>query len=282
MPSEFSAAPAEPTTEAQPRHLDVVVGARTVGENLQRAVARGYVVQREDGRYSLRRPQIDADEVRRKGGFIGKRGTLDRPCEFLNHFLFTYVYAEAALPYSCRDCYKIRVAVRSLRALMAVKALAEATKFSTKSGPEVDNPYNRNIYSTCIYFESLEDAHDTHAALRQQIDAHPDLGPDVDMIIKRGCSNYERAMGPSDQYRVDPELAPVEAWLAERYVNDRPPNKMSKQTINALRMLDLIAIAFRIGDETYKDFTDGQPIYPSAVNYAVPPPEPAAAVTPPG
>jgi hypothetical protein len=255
------------TTDAD---LDLTVGGHSLADNLEQAIERGYVVRRADGRLSLQRTPGDVDEVRRKGGFIGKRGALKRDCEFLNHFLFERVYAEAAVPFGCRTCYKIRISTRSLRALMATKAIAESTEYTTKSGPEVDNPYNQGLYTTCLYFDGLDEARTAFDHLRPRLDQHPDLGPGVGMMIKRGCSNYERALGPSDRYEIDPRLEAVEAALAERYIDSHPRPSLPKETVKALRMLDLVGIAFRIGDETYSDFTGGKPLYPAAVNYAKP------------
>jgi hypothetical protein len=251
-----------------PAALQIELGGRSLSDNLARAIDRGFVVEREDGRLTLRRTAADADPVRRKGGFIGKRGTLTRACRFLNNFLFQQVYAQASIPYACRDCYKVRILTRSLRALMAVKHLAEATPYTTKSGSEVDNRYNTSLYTTCLYLDGLDQARAVYADLRREIDADPALGPDVVMIIKRGCSNYERALGPSDAYVVDARLEPAETYLAGRFVDDTPPSTAPKAAIHALRQLNLVEIAFRIGDETYKDFTAGQPLHPPFVDYA--------------
>ena len=46
----------------------------------------------------------------------------------------------------CRDRFKIRITTRSLRALVAAKEIAEATPFTTKSGPDVDNPHNPSLH----------------------------------------------------------------------------------------------------------------------------------------
>jgi hypothetical protein len=248
--------------------LDLEVGGRSLAANLERAIESGVVLRQEDGRLALRRGPDDADEVRRKGGFIGQRGTLKRSCEFLNHFLFEQVYAGAAVPFGCRNCYKIRISTRSLRALMAVKDIAESTEYTTKSGPDVDNPYNQSLYATCLYFDGLEEAQKAYDHLRPRLDQHEFLGPGVVMMIKRGCSNYERRLGPSDAYEIDPRLEAVEAGLAERYIDSHKPSVIPKETIKALRMLELVGIAYRIGDETYTDFTGGKPLYPPPVNYA--------------
>src|SRR5947208_12584226 len=128
--------------EADDPGLQVEVGGRTVGARLDDAIARGDVVRRADGRLSLRQPAEPGDDVGRKGGFIGRRAANDRFCRFLNAFLFEQAYGETTVPFGCRTCFKIKIATRSLRALMAAKGLAEATRFSTKSGADVDSQAN--------------------------------------------------------------------------------------------------------------------------------------------
>jgi hypothetical protein len=258
-------------SERDDPRLQLQVGGVSVGARLDEAIARGAVVRREDGRLSLRRPAAPGDDVGRKGGFLGRRGENDRFCGFLNAFLFSQVYGERAVPFGCQTCFKIKVPTRSLRALMAMKALAEATPYTTKSGADVDNPSNPDVYSTYLYLDGLAQARAAYRDLRGQIDAHPDLGPDVVATIKRGCTNYERKLGPSDRYEFDPRLEAVEAYLAERFVDDRPPATAPKEAVRELRKLRLVETAYRIGDETYADFTGGKPLFEPPVSY---PPEP--------
>jgi hypothetical protein len=253
--------------EADHPALQIEVGGRSVGARLDDAIARGEVVRQEDGRLSLGQPSQPGDDVGRQGGFIGRRADNDRFCRFLNAFLFEHAYGETTVPFGCRTCFKIKVATRSLRALMAMKALAEATRFSTKSGADVDSPANPDLYSTYLYFDGLAEAREAYGELRAAIDAHPALGSEVKATIKRGCSNYERRCGPSDAYAFDPALEAVEAHLAERFVDDRPPRAAPKAAVAELRMLRLVQTAYRIGDETYAEFTGGKPLFKPLVSY---------------
>ena len=260
--------------EADDPRLQIEVAGRTVGEHLDLAIAAGTVVRHEDGRLSASRRSDGADAVRRKGGFLGRRAPGDRFCGFLNDFLFDKAYGGKQVPFGCQDCFKIKVGTRSLRGMMAMKAIAEATPFSTKSGAEVDNPRNPDVYSTYVYFDGLEQAREGYRELRQRMVANPVLGQGAVVTIKRGCSNYERNCGPSDQYTFDQRLAAVEAYLRERFIDDRadpdtsPESGSSRETVQTLRMMRLIETAYRIGDETYKDFTDGKPLFKPLVNYA--------------
>jgi len=255
--------------------LALIVGGRSVGEHLDAAIKRGDVVRREDGALSLTGPQIERDEVGRKGGFLGRAGANDRRCGFLNGFLFDNAYRQTQVPSGCRTCFKVKISTRSLRALMAAKQIAEATPFTTKSGASVDNPANQDLYSTYVYCDGLDEARAAHQALRRAIDADARLGPEVAITIKRGCTNYERKLGPSDRYAFDPGLEAVEAYLAARFRDERPPRKATKAAVAQLRMLRLIRTAYRIGDETYRDFTDGEPLVSPLVSYPPGPEAPA-------
>ena len=252
-------------SERDDPRLALEIAGESIGAHLDRAIERGAVIRHDDGSLSLR--QFDG-EVDRRGRFIVKRGKTRRPCRFLNDFLFTHVYARETVPFGCRNCFKIKVASNTLRALMAVREIAEATEHTTKSGAEVDNPTNQQLYGTYVYFDGLDNARQAYEGIRDQIDRHDHLGPGVAMTIKRCCSNYERKCGPSDQYTFDPRLEAVEAYLLQRFVRDQTPKKLPEGMTNALRVLSMVETAYRIGDDTYKDFTDGKPLYPPLVNYA--------------
>ena len=255
-------------SEADDPRLQVEVGGISVGARLDRAIAEGAVLRGADGRLSLAGDAAAGDAVGRKGGFIGQRAPGEPVCHFLNDFLFDQAYGEAAVPFGCRACFKIKISTRTLRALMAAKDIAEATGLTTKSGSDVDNPTNTDLYSTYLYLDGLAAARKTYGEIRQALDQHPHLGPQVAATIKRGCTNYEHKLGPSDRYAFDPRLEDVETYLEARFVDQKPPSATPKAAVTSLRMLRLIRTAYRIGDETYKDFTDGKPLFPPTVSYA--------------
>jgi hypothetical protein len=254
--------------QAEDPRLSVEVGGQSLARNIEQAIARGDIVRRTDGGLELRNAADPDDQVGRTRGYLSRRGLMGRQCRFLNNFLFDHVYAKSAVPFGCRDCYKIMIPTRSLRAMMAMRQIAEATPFTTKSGAEVGNATNPHVFATYLYFDSLDQARQAYAELRESVDAHPALGPQVQLTIKRGCSNYERRCGPSDQYAFDPRLEAAEALLAERFVNNVPAPATSKEAVVALRTLRLVEVAYRIGDETYKDFTGGKPLYEPLVSYS--------------
>lgn len=81
------------------------------------------------------------------------------------------------------------------------------------------------------------------------------------MTIKRGCSEFEAAVGPSDQYEFTPEMAEIEAHLRTKF---RERNYVDQLNVALAYWIDL---AFRMGDNTYLDFTGGKPLRPKTLTY---------------
>lgn len=257
---------ADTETGAQPENADdadrvlsIEVGGKTVSAHLEAAIAAGRVVRRPDGGFELKRAS--------KRRYIGNPGEFGPCCTFLNDFMFTQVYGGKAVPIGCRDCYKIKVTSHTLRELMAVKDVAQDYPCSSKSGSEVDKQNTQSLYASYFYFLGLDKARATFKKVRDAIDAHPKLGPMVRMVIKRGCTNYEHACGPSDRYAFDPQLADIEAYFEPRFVR-KQPDEPRKEVRDAMTLMHLIRTAYRIGDDTYKDFTGGKALLPPTVSYA--------------
>ena len=97
--------------------------------------------------------------------------------------------------------------------------------------------------------------------MREAFNEDPKLGPDIAMTIKRGCTEYEATVGPSDRYEFTPEMAELETYLKSRFRE----RKRIDQGNHAL--VHWIDFAFRMGDDTYLDFTDGKRLYAKTMTY---------------
>lgn len=237
--------------------LSIELGGETVGARLEAAIASSRVIRRADGKFELR-PTV-------KEPFIGKYGEFGRCCEFLNAFMFTHVYGGKAVPIGCRDCYKVKVLPETLRELMAVNEIAQDFSCASKGGSEVDRRDNQALYGSYFFLLGLDKARAVYRKLRDAIDAHPKLGPKVKLVIKRGCTNYEHACGPSDRYTFDPRLEAIEKYFWSKFVRKRPV--LPQKYRNAMALLEMVRIAYRIGDDTYKDFTGGKELVSPTLSY---------------
>jgi hypothetical protein len=234
--------------------LSLQVGPATVADHLRRAIKAGEVVENADGSLELRVEPAS-------GAWMYVRNGPPLACDFLIGFLFRRAYGRAAVPQGCSACYKVKLVARTLRELIAAWQLAQGVEASSKWGLDVNNPHSQSLYAGYFYVTSLEAARALFRTVRAAVDSDPKLGPEVEITIKRGCSEYEAALGPSDGYTFAPQLAEVEAHLASRYRPRRRPARMNAP------LAQWIDFAFRSGDDTYLDCTGGRRLRAKTVSY---------------
>jgi len=237
--------------------LALRIGGATVAENLQRAIDRGDLIADPDGR--LRLPPG------RDNGANWAWVDHGQPlfCTFLMKFLFRQAYASGAVPQGCSACYKVKVLPRTVRELVAAWGVAKGIECRSKWGIDLHNSYSQNIYAGYFYTSGLEAARAVYRVAREAFAGEPKIGPDIALSIKRGCSEYEAALGPSDRFEFAPELAALEAYLRSRYRAERQSERLPP-----MPLAHWIDIAFRTGDDTYMDFTGGRRLRPPSVSYA--------------
>jgi len=227
-----------------------------VRENLQAAIDAGRLIEGEDGKLSLPRGRGTSRWV-----FVPNRPYL--PCGFLTKIVFEAAYAETAVPHGCSACYKIKVKANTLRELVAAWQVAKSIGCLSKWGVDLENPHSQDVYAGYFYPGDLDAARVLYKVVRAAIDADPKLGPAVKMTIKRGCSQFEAAVGPSDSYSFTPEMAEIEAYLQSRF----KAGVILEPTDFHQELGQWIDLAFRMGDDTYLDFTGGKRLRPATLTY---------------
>ncbi len=246
--------------------LSLKIGRHSVKENLNQAIAEGRLLQQEDGALLLVENALDA--VPRPWLFNNQEPPPGRDCGFLDGLLFKCAYNRSAVPYGCRNCYKVKVLPRTLRELVALVDVSESFCCCAKCGANLNMVYTQEIYHGLFYTNSLDEARKMYHLLREVLNTNPKLGPDVPMVIKRGCTHFEMNCGPSDKYTFRPELPALEEYLMTRY----KPQKRKETIIRDNKvfiMYGWIRTAFRIGDDTYLDLTGGKRLFPKTVAYPV-------------
>jgi hypothetical protein len=121
--------------------------------------------------------------------------------------------------------------------------------------------YVDRLYGAYWYNRSLEEGRETYRRVREQL---PDRIP---MILKLGCTEYERKCGPSDQWKVDGFQKAAEE-LIEQWI-DFNPWQAYDQSIPVIHDIHWrwIRWACASGDQTYLELTEGQRLYPPPVTY---------------
>lgn len=250
--------------------LSYQIKHHTVEENLNSAINQGLLKKLTNGRLKVKSPiagvigDYDYD-------FYHTLTPSKKTCSFLKGFVYNIAYQKNCIPNGCRECYKVKVSPQSLRELMGLLEIAGKIDCSSKVGIEVNDEKNSNLYGGYFYVFGLEEAKKIFALIRDAVSAHPKLGANVSMVIKRGCTDYEIKFGPSNLWSFAPELEAVEAGLELLYHGKikRTEYQENKQDKLAL-FANWVKTAYRIGDSTYLDFTNGKPLLPKIVTYHEP------------
>jgi hypothetical protein len=233
-------------TKTPEQLLALRVGQTSTEENLRRSIASGRLIENADGTLEL------AGDPKRGVAWMYVNNGPQLGCGFLMHFMFDHAYAESAVPSGCSACYKVKVVPRTLRELVAAWVVAKDIQCRSKWGIDFNNPYSQNIYAGYFYATGLDGARAVLKIAREAFGQDAKIGPDVAMTIKRGCSEYEAVLGPSDRYAFTPDMAELEAYLKSRFRERKADYQPS------LVAAHWIETAFRLGDDTYLDFTGGK------------------------
>jgi len=172
------------------------------------------------------------------------------------------------IPSKCLQCYKIVVMPRTFHQLMQLLDLMENLSkenptFWCKCGVERRDFVPRS-YGGYFYTKTHDVGRARYKTVRRAVSEH--ISPDVNVILKRYCTEFEMTLGPSDKY-VQPEVArEIERkFWANVHIEQsaRPQPDFVKLHIIKQWML----FAWGRGDMTVKQYNNGKPLYPSYVTY---------------
>jgi len=193
-------------------------------------------------------------------------------CHFWNTIMFQHLFKKvpqslkkgrAWVPIGCQSCFKIVVRPQTLRGLFALEALQERLGYESKCGIEL-RPHVFGLYGGYFYTRSLQEGHERYAEVRAEVDKTQDLGPDVPVILKRGCTEMEFETGPSDQWLVYPEQIEVEQLIEQKINHDLVMRGQPQHGVHFVHGR-WIRFAYQWGDPTVFDYCEN--LYPSYVTY---------------
>jgi hypothetical protein len=169
------------------------------------------------------------------------------------------------VPMGCQQCYKVVVRPKTLKQLFALEKIQAKMGHPSKCGIELRKEVFGN-YGGYFYNRGLEEGLACYKKVRSAISMNSILGKEIKVILKRGCTEMEHCVGPSDKWLVSKEQIDLEVMINNNFVDDLPVLTQSENVKNDVRQR-WIEHAYSIGDETMYDYNDGQPLYPEYVTY---------------
>lgn len=195
--------------------------------------------------------------------WIQVRSDKEMNCALWHHIWFIYF---EFIPSYCLNCWKVVVRPRTLKELFALYELQEdvAMGRACKCGIEIRDTVPAP-YGGYFYNNSLEEGQECYRQVRWAVDHS--LSPETSVILKRGCTEFELKHPQSNTWpAADSKQLEFEATLNGLFAMPPPFKGQPQYLINHI-ITKWIEHAYKYGDETYKLYTGGRPLYPPVVTY---------------
>lgn len=167
----------------------------------------------------------------------------------------------------CRECYKVVVRPRTLVELFDLYEFQRRLDVPCKCGIERRESVH-GLYGGYFYNRGIKMGIERLAEVRELVDKH--LSKETPVFLKRYCTEYEvgpLALGPSDK---TPDATQEDLEYENKVMSLFPQvgvNTPQSDEQVAYVMRKWIHWAYQNGDETYKEFTDGSPLFEDYIKY---------------
>jgi hypothetical protein len=205
-----------------------------------------------------------------------KHGT---DCYTWHHVLFDIfskgnVIGYPFVPSKCHQCFKVVVRPKTLKQLFLLEKLEMAMGVPCKCGIEVRDSVGPNpgdspgigLYGGYFYCTGLQEGIERYKQVRKAVNEYEGLGWEVPVILKRACTEFELLCGDSTKWTITPEQLVIEDMVDRYLVKDDVTRYQSDHVIKHIHK-KWIEYAYKCGDPTYAEFTDGKPLYKPPVTY---------------
>lgn len=220
----------------------------------------GYMMRMEDGKFVPKIPQVgyDAPWV-----YVSHDTTLR--CDLYHRVFFNIM---GHIHSRCRECWKVVVRPQTLTQLFELYEFQREMGVPCKCGLELRKTVC-GLYGGYFYCRGKEQGLERYKEVRALVDER--LGPEVPVILKRYCTEFEigeGSKGPSDQ---TPDATHEEIEF-EMYVEAHFPRVVGggvqmPDHLMASVMVRWIHHAFEHADMTYLEYTGGEKLTQDYVTY---------------
>jgi len=185
----------------------------------------------------------------------------DRNCLMFHSIMLPYCNF---IPSRCQECWKVVARPKTVKQLFKIVDLQQMSDRDSKAGIEKRDTVGGN-YGAYWYNNSIEEGEECRKYVRTLCDEF--VGRDVEVFLKRGCTEFEHKFGNSNEWTVTQEALEIEKAIMDAIVVDGHEDRDQPPLVVEDTKMKWIEFAYERGDETYLEFTDGLPLYPKYVTY---------------
>jgi hypothetical protein len=238
-----------------------------------------YFLRSSDGKLDHdRRPHPDPPWYYHKPTYL-------QNCNFYHKILFDVIHKQKKVPVFCqKHCWKVVVAPRDLRELFWAVLLQKEINMPSKCGSEGNRDNSDKLWGAYWYNHSQAEGLERYAQVKEHLALAQEkkgtvIGcpitvkpmsaeeaiicgkpPEIPIILKRGCTEFEQNVGPSSGWGWDEDQEETEVLSFDAFV---PDMENFFQTDNQLATVfqRWIHDAYRWGDKSYLMFTNNNNLF---------------------
>ena len=169
------------------------------------------------------------------------------------------------VPPKCQECWKVVVNPKTFKQLMELEALEIELDRPSKCGIELRD-YTPKHYGGYFYNNSLDEGRECYGVVRSAVDEALTDGKDVQVILKRACTEFEVVKGPSPFWCLSPEEE-AKLELIHAFVQNNRSNLAQPDFTKTNVRLGWMLWAHSNGDMSYKEYNGGKALFSSPVTY---------------
>ncbi|MHC4310880.1 MAG: hypothetical protein ACYSW3_00230 [Planctomycetota bacterium] len=201
-------------------------------------------------------------------------------CHFYHKIYFAVITNSGKVPIYCqKHCWKVVIAPRNLQELFALRFFMLDMDRPAKCGMEMERLNSDKLYGGYFYNTSMEEGLECFDLVKKKLHECPtydreimgcrvqvEIEPDIPIILKRACTEFEQNCGPADEWGWDEDQEEFERFAMDAFVMDFQNFEQSDNQLGAL-FVKWIHAAYRIGDKTYLKFCNDNELFAKCVTF---------------
>lgn len=225
-------------------------------EKIEPLLRQGFRIRREDGKVATTFSFIWDTP------WITVYRDLDRECLLWHQVLFRLI---KAMPSFCMNCWKVVARPNNFDQFAKLHDLMVTWNRSCKIGIEV-RAYVQSLYGAYFYNNSFEAGQNCLTFVKEQV--HSKISPDIDVHLKRYCTEFELEFGPSNQFKQRESDKIWEQIVHEHFALDILEDVIDQpQIVKQHIVRKIMEYAAKMKDPTVQSYNGGKPLMPHIVKY---------------
>ena len=188
-----------------------------------------------------------------------------KPATWMNCALWHQIYFKqlGVIHSACFECFKVVVRPETVKELFQVCDIMQELALPGKCGIEV-REYVKHLYGAYFYCKGLEEGREIYSFVKDTMQR--EIRPDISVILKRGCTEFELLHGDSKKYEQKDYDRKLETWM-ETHSDIAALDFEQPEYLKIHIKRGWLAWAYKNNDKTCLEFNDGEDFVKQPATY---------------